>query len=81
MIGLSIVTGGLYQAIGKAKKAFILSISRPVLFLIPLVLILPHFLGLTGIWLSFALADGLAFLLAVFILLKDRKTLFAPHTI
>lgn len=77
MIGLTIVTGGLYQAIGKAKKAFILSISRPVVFLIPLVLILPHFFGVTGVWVSFALADGLAFLLAVLILLKDRKTLFA----
>ncbi|SDZ41455.1 putative efflux protein, MATE family [Evansella caseinilytica] len=76
VIGLSIVVGGMYQALGKAKKAFILSMSRPILFLIPLVLILPQFLDVTGVWLAFALADGLSFLLAGILFFRERQTLF-----
>ncbi|WP_026702901.1 MATE family efflux transporter [Salibacterium aidingense] len=77
LIGLPLVTGGMYQAVGKEKKAFVLSISRTVLFLLPLIFTLPHFLGITGVWLSFALADGCAFFLTIFILLQDRHILFA----
>lgn len=77
MIGLPMVASGLYQALGKARKAFMLSMSRRVLFLLPFVFILPHFFGLKGVWLSFSLGDGMAFLLTAIILLKDRKPLFA----
>ncbi len=80
LIGLPVVSSGLYQALGKTKKAFILSMSRSMLFLIPLVFTLPHFFNVTGVWIAFALADGLAFFLAGFILLKDRRTLFASST-
>ncbi len=80
MIGMPMVASGFYQALGKAKKAFMLSLSRRVLFLLPLVFILPHFFGLKGVWMSFSLADGLAFLLTAIILIKDRKPLFACLT-
>ncbi|WP_167578676.1 MATE family efflux transporter [Jeotgalibacillus proteolyticus] len=76
IIGFQMVTGGLYQALGKAKISFILSMSRQLLFLIPLVLILPSYFGLMGVWLAFPLADLMAFLLSLYFVWRDRKQLF-----
>ncbi|PYZ92065.1 MATE family efflux transporter [Salipaludibacillus keqinensis] len=76
LIGVQVVSGGLYQALGKAKPALILSMSRQVLFLIPLVLILPQFFGVWGVWIAFPVADILSFSLSVFFMYKDRKLFF-----
>lgn len=78
LIGAQLVSGGLYQALGFARKALILSMARQVLFLIPLVLILPHFfgLGVTGVWLAFPISDLLAFVLSSFLLYQDRALFF-----
>ncbi|UOQ91781.1 MATE family efflux transporter [Halobacillus shinanisalinarum] len=76
LIGVQVVSGGLYQALGMAKPALILSMARQVLFLIPLVLILPNFFGVTGVWLAFPLADILAFSLSIFFLYGDRTLFF-----
>ncbi|MFV8828864.1 MATE family efflux transporter [Alkalihalobacterium sp. APHAB7] len=74
LIGIQIISSGLYQALGKAKLALILSLSRQFLFLIPLVLILPHFIGTTGVWLAFPIADFFSFLLAGYLLYRHRGT-------
>lgn len=50
VVGVQIVAGGLYQALGKPKQALILSLSRQLLILIPLVLILPPYFGVIGVW-------------------------------
>ncbi|KGO14162.1 MATE family efflux transporter [Clostridium botulinum] len=52
----------LYQALGKALGAFILSISRQGIFYIPLIYILPKFMGLAGVIFCQTAADGLAFI-------------------
>ncbi|NFV12829.1 MATE family efflux transporter [Clostridium sporogenes] len=52
----------LYQALGKALGAFILSISRQGIFYIPLMYILPKFMGLEGVIFCQTAADGLAFI-------------------
>lgn len=55
------ITGAIFfQAIGKALPALVLTVSRQMLFLIPLVLILPGFFGVTGVWASFPAADALS---------------------
>ncbi|TDL33037.1 MATE family efflux transporter [Jeotgalibacillus sp. S-D1] len=76
IIGFQMVTGGLYQALGKAKISFILSMARQLIFLIPLVLILPGFYGVMGVWIAFPIADILAFLLSLFFVWRDRQKLF-----
>ncbi|MBN8237085.1 MATE family efflux transporter [Halobacillus kuroshimensis] len=78
LIGAQVVSGGLYQALGMAKPAMILSMARQVLFLIPLVLILPNFFGVTGVWLAFPAADLLAFILSMIFLYRDRSLFFKP---
>ncbi len=69
------ITGSTYfQAVGKPHETFILGISRQFLILIPLVIILPRFIGLTGIWISFPLSDILSTVLTVILLaLEIRK--------
>jgi putative MATE family efflux protein len=62
---LGFVNVGLmvFQAIGRAVPAFIVAVARQVLFLIPIVLIVPRFIGLNGLWLSFPGSDLLTTLL------------------
>ena len=57
------------QSLGLAKKAIFLSLSRQLLFLLPLLAILPPLLGIEGVWLSMPISDCIAALVA-FIMLK-----------
>ncbi|WP_292485922.1 MATE family efflux transporter [Methanohalobium sp.] len=72
----------LYQAIGKAKPSFVLSVSRQILFLIPLVIILPGFFDLKGVWIAFPIAGFLSFLLSIFMMNREFKVLkgYIPET-
>lgn len=60
VIGMQIIAANFFQAIGKAKKSFVLSMLHQVFLLIPLILILPRYMGLMGIWTAVPLADTLA---------------------
>jgi len=59
-IGFQVVTAGLYQAMGRAKESIFLSSLRQIILLIPLVIILPYFWGLLGVWISFPIADSVS---------------------
>ncbi len=56
---LQLIGAAYYQAIGKAQLAMFLTLTKQGFFLIPLILILPYFFGLLGIWIAFPIADGL----------------------
>ncbi|MCG7848024.1 MAG: MATE family efflux transporter [ANME-2 cluster archaeon] len=75
LIGYQIVGSAFYQSIGKARPSLILSLARQVIFLIPLVIILPRFFELTGVWMAFPIADSLAFGLTYLMLSKELKLL------
>lgn len=73
-VGFQIVSTNFFMAIGSAGKSIFLSLIRQVIFLIPLLLVLPLSLGLKGIWLSFPASDLLATLVtACMILTQLRK--------
>lgn len=76
-IGVQIVTGGVFQALGEGRIALVLSMSRQILFLIPLLLILPMIFQLTGVWLAFPLADLLSFFLALWFINRHRSLFIA----
>ena len=59
----------VFPSIGKAIPTFIIAVTRPLVFLTPLELILPHFFQLNGLWLSFPGSDLLSCLLAVGLLI------------
>lgn len=79
MIGLFMVGSLVFQSIGKAVQSFITSIARPILFLIPLVFILPEFLGLDGVWLAFPISDGFTLLLTLMLLFPQIRELRKKH--
>lgn len=60
VIGISMISAAYFQAIGKAWPALFLTLSRQLIFIIPFLLILPHFIELTGIWISFPLGELMA---------------------
>ncbi|MGC6173420.1 MATE family efflux transporter [Lacrimispora sp. 38-1] len=65
LISAQIVGASYFQAIGEAKKATFLGLLRQVLLLIPLLLILPDFFGLNGVWGAGALSDLISSLIAI----------------
>lgn len=71
VIGVQVVGGSVYQSLGKALPALVLSMARQILFLIPLVVILPIFFGLTGVWLAFVFSDILAFAITYILLNRE----------
>jgi Na+-driven multidrug efflux pump len=79
MMGPAIVGSIIFQSVGKAVQSFVTSISRPILFLIPVVLILPNFLGLEGVWLAFPISDGLGLLLTLILLIPQMRELTKKH--
>jgi len=75
-VGVQLVSGAVFQAIGKAKAAFILSVARQGIFLLPMLLLLPTFFQLKGVWLAFPLADFLAFMLSLWYITKNKDLFF-----
>ena len=73
LIGFIMVGSIIFQAIGKAPQAFVTAIARPALFLLPLVLTLPHYWQLDGVWLAFPITDALTFTLVLALLIPQIK--------
>jgi Na+-driven multidrug efflux pump len=77
IIGFQMVTGNLFTSIGKAGKAIFLSLTRQVLYLIPLVLWLPTLFNnpIDGVWWSIPVSDTLSAITAIIVLLSSRRKL------
>lgn len=73
IIGFQMITIGFFQSIGKAGINIFLSLTRQLLFLVPLLLILPNFFGLEGIWYSVPIADGTAAITAAIVLIYHMR--------
>ena len=80
LIGFQVMGTTLFQATGKAFQNLLLTLSRQVLFLIPLILIMPRFFHLSGLWVSFPIADILASALTLFMLIQSRH-LYRPQPV
>ena len=77
IIGFQMVTGNLFTSIGRAGKAIFLSLTRQVLYLIPLVLWLPTLFTppIDGVWWSIPVSDTISAITAVIVLLASRRNL------
>lgn len=74
IIGISIVGTNYIQSSGKAKVAMVLSLLRQVIILIPMILILPKFLGLNGVWFAQPTADIIASAITAIVLIKEIRS-------
>ncbi len=83
LIGVPLISGALFQGIGKGIPALLLALLRQFLLYIPLILLFPRPFGLTGIWAAAPLADFLTFLIAVIMVSRELKRqgipLFSRH--
>ncbi|WP_455541269.1 MATE family efflux transporter [Prevotella fusca] len=68
LIGYQMVITNFFQCIGKVKISIFLSLSRQLLFLLPLLAILPHFFQVDGVWASLPSSDLTASLVAAIIM-------------
>lgn len=73
IIGFQLVTTNFFQSIGKVRKSIFLSLTRQMLFLLPLLIILPLFMGETGVWYSMPISDCIAAILTVILLMRQFK--------
>lgn len=73
IIGFQMVTSNFFQSIGMASKAIFLSLTRQMLFLLPALIILPHFFGAAGVWYSMPVSDFFASLIALVMLVRQFR--------
>ncbi|MGL4806564.1 MAG: MATE family efflux transporter, partial [Bacteroidales bacterium] len=71
-IGFQIVITNFFQSIGKVKLSILLSLSRQVLFLIPMLFILPPLFELSGVWMAMPVADSISVIFAAVVLYRNR---------
>lgn len=75
LIGGQIIVTNYFQSIGKVKISMFLSLLRQVILLIPCLIILPKFEGLTGVWLAGAVSDFLACITTLVVFFVVAKNL------
>ena len=73
ILGFQIVSTALFQSMGLAKTSIFLSLTRQVIFLIPFLLILPQFWGLTGVWFSLPASDLTTCIITIFMVRRLYK--------
>ncbi len=70
MVGFAVVSGNLFQCLGMVKISIFLSLTRQLIFLIPLIYTLPLWLKETGVWVSFPIADLVSSMISLFFILR-----------
>ncbi len=78
IVALQLIGAAYFQAVGKAIPALLLTLSRQGFFFIPLVLILPRYLGETGVWISFPIADILSTIVTGYFLNREMRLKLKP---
>jgi putative MATE family efflux protein len=73
IIAIQLIGAAYFQAAGKAFPALLLTLTKQGFFLIPLILILPNYYGIFGVWISFPIADILSTLVTGFFLKREMN--------
>ena len=70
LVGFGMVTGNFFQCLGMVRKSIFLSLSRQLLFLIPLIYTLPLWLKEAGVWISFPISDLLNVIVSAVLIVR-----------
>lgn len=73
LVGIQMIASNYFQAVGKPNQAITLGLSRQVLLFIPILLVLPYFYGLDGVWWSAPISDIAAFIFTGLWLMFEMK--------
>jgi len=71
LLGFQIVSANLFQFIGKSFVSLVMTLLRQIILLIPLYFILPHFMGLQGVWLASPISDAASILITVAVISRE----------
>lgn len=74
IVSVSIVGSNYVQSVGKAKTAMILSLLRQVILLVPMIMVLPKFLGLDGVWIAQPVSDFISFIITGMVIIIEFKS-------
>ena len=72
-ISLNIITSGYFQSTKRPIFSILITVLRQVILLIPLLLLLPKYFGITGVWLSYPISDFVAFVFSAYIAVRELK--------
>jgi putative MATE family efflux protein len=75
VVGIQAIGASWFQATGKATESVVLTISRQIIILIPLIVILPRFMGVDGVFYSYPIADICSFLITLVLVEKENIAL------
>lgn len=78
LVGFQVVASNFFQAIGHARISLVLTLSRQVIVLIPLLIVMPRIWGLDGVWAAGPVADGASSLLTAAALVWQLRRMRAP---
>ncbi len=70
LVGFGMVTGNFFQCLGMVRKSIFLSLSRQLLFLLPLIYTLPLWLQETGVWISFPISDTMNVIISAIMIVR-----------
>lgn len=73
-MGINIVSSSFFSSIEKPMPSFLISISRGIALIIPALFILPHFLGMIGVWLVIPFTELATCLITLFMILNYKQT-------
>ncbi|MDD6953960.1 MAG: MATE family efflux transporter [Prevotella sp.] len=73
IVGYQMVVTNFFQCIGKVKVSIFLSLSRQLIFLLPMLWLLPHLFQLNGVWFSMPASDLLASLVTAWIMARYMR--------
>ena len=73
LAGIQMISSNFFSAIGKPARGAVLSLTRQVLFFIPLVLILPLFMGINGIMTAAPVADLISFAVVMVFIIREMR--------
>jgi putative MATE family efflux protein len=79
LIGSQAVITNFFQSIGKAKISIFLSLSRQMIFLLPLLVALPPMLGVNGVWYALPTSDTVAFIVTWIIMIRYMRKFKLQH--
>lgn len=75
LVGAQLMGASYFQAIGNAKTALFLTLTRQGFFLIPLIYTLPFRFGIDGIWYAFPISDLIAFVITIIFMIREYRKL------
>ena len=79
IVGYQMVITNFFQSIGMAKISIVLSLTRQLLLLLPLLILLPPCFGIDGVWMSMPVSDTLSALLAFVVMSRYMKKFTMLH--